>query len=86
MPKGRRANEGLPTGRNVPKNLNEQLAIKEVVSNPAGGEQLTNITLGDPRWTPNAGWVKMQQKVNGSVIHYVYNKVTGAVADFKFVN
>jgi len=58
--------------------------MKQAVSNPAGGEQLKNITLGDPRWTPDAGWVKMRQNVNGIEIHYVYNTKTGAVADFKF--
>ena len=41
--------------------------------------------MGDSRWPGADGWVKMQQ-IEGDVnIHYVYNTITGAVDDFKFV-
>lgn len=72
------------TGRTVPGNLTEQLAMTEVRSAPAGA-QLQRVTMSDSRWMASDGWVKMQQIVNGVNIHYVRNTVTGAVDDFKFV-
>lgn len=72
------------TGRTVPENLTEQLAMTEVRSAPAGA-QLQRVTMSDPRWMTSDGRVKMQQIVNGVNIHYVRNTVTGAVDDFKFV-
>ncbi|MFS0852975.1 RHS repeat-associated core domain-containing protein [Microbacterium sp. 179-I 3D4 NHS] len=73
------------TGRTVPTNLREDLAMREVMSAP-GGRHLANIKLNDPRWPGSEGWVKMQQIVNGVNIHYVRNTATGAVDDFKFVS
>ena len=72
------------TGRTTPENLNEQLAMQEVMSNPGAGKILQNINMNDSRWPAQDGWVKMQQNVNGVVIHYVYNTITGEVDDFKF--
>ncbi|WP_460059485.1 RHS repeat-associated core domain-containing protein [Pseudolactococcus yaeyamensis] len=78
------------TGRVVANNLNEQLAMKEVMSAPlSNATELTNIKLNDTRWHHSDGWVKMQnivrlnngEKVN---IHFVYNKNTGQFDDFKF--
>ncbi len=40
--------------------------------------------MNDSRWPASQGWVKMEQKINGVNVHYVMNKLTGAVADFKF--
>jgi filamentous hemagglutinin len=40
--------------------------------------------MTDPRWPAQDGWVKMQQNINGIVIHYVYNTITGQSDDFKF--
>lgn len=40
--------------------------------------------LTDQRWLAREGWVKMQQVEGGVTIHYVWNKRTGAVDDFKF--
>ncbi len=82
------------TGRTVPANLNEQLVMKEAMSNPAGGERLKKVPMNDPRWNKQDGWEKMQHvkvltdqgetKIN---IHYVgkwENDVLQAVDDFKF--
>ncbi|EIW21669.1 hemagglutinin repeat-containing protein, partial [Pelosinus fermentans] len=73
------------TGRITPKNLNEQLAIKEVLSNPLNGaKELNSITMTDSRWLAQDGWVKMSRNVNGVEVHFVYNKITNAFDDFKF--
>ncbi|WP_344108447.1 hypothetical protein [Kribbella alba] len=40
--------------------------------------------MTDPRWPGSDGWVKMTQNVNGTEIHYVMNRGTGQVDDFKF--
>ncbi len=72
------------TGRTVAGNLTEQLAMEEVVSSPAG-QQLTRVVMSDARWPAADGWVKMSQNVNGVEIHYVFNTVTKAVDDFKFI-
>ena len=71
------------TGRTVSNSLNEQLAMKQAMSDPAAGRQL-RITMTDPRWLAKDGWVKMSQNVNGNEIHYVRNTITGQVDDFKF--
>jgi len=95
-------NKNLPlgrgsTGRTVARNLHEQLAMKEVMSNP---NPLTNganilegkkITMSDPRWLAKDGWVKVQKIVRNVNlrgddvnVHYVWNKLTSQVDDFKF--
>ncbi len=71
------------TGRAVPNNLQEQLALQQAMSNPTAGVELP-ILLGDSRWPAADGWVKMSQNVNGVEIHYVRNTSSGAVDDFKF--
>jgi hypothetical protein len=68
-----------------PTNLKEQLAMEQAQSNPAAGRVITRITMSDPHWLAEEGWVKMQQNVNGVVIHYVYNPLMDAVDDYKFV-
>ncbi|TYQ15496.1 UNVERIFIED_CONTAM: RHS repeat-associated protein [Acetivibrio alkalicellulosi] len=77
------------TGRVLPNNLNEQMAMEQVLSNPLKGATQLPIKMTDPRWLDADGWVKMQNIVetsNGSRvnIHFVYNKITGVVDDFKF--
>ena len=76
------------TGRTEPLNLNEQLAMEQVRSNPSAGTPITSITLNDPRWPSSEGWVKMQQIVptsHGDInIHYVYNQTLNLYDDFKF--
>lgn len=51
------------TGGYVPSNLNEQLAMEQVMSNPSGGKEI-NVPMTDPRWRAKEGWVKMAQNVN----------------------
>ena len=72
------------TGRTEPRNLTEQLAMKEAQSNPTAGRVLRNIIMKDSHWPTGEGWVKMQQNINGVVIHYVYNPALNAVDDYKF--
>ena len=73
------------TGRTEPANLKEQLAMEQARSNSGAGRVLTRIAMNDSRWPAEEGWVKMQQNVNGVVVHYVYNPGMDAVDDFKFV-
>ncbi|KAF1084288.1 tRNA(Glu)-specific nuclease WapA precursor [Sporotomaculum syntrophicum] len=79
------------TGRTVANNLNEQLAMKEVMSNPL--ENATKVPLKngmtDSRWLGTDGWAKMQRVITTSdgkniTIHFNYNEITGAFDDFKF--
>ena len=76
------------TGRNLPNNLTEQMAMYQVQSNPLQNATQLPFKLGDTRWLDSEGWVKMQSIVENSngktVIHYVYNTKTGAFDDFKF--
>ena len=78
------------TGRTVANNLTEQLAMKEIMSNPAAGQIIKRMKpLTDPRWS---GWRKMQYEHIGldgtkTIIHYNgkwQNGVLKAVDDFKF--
>jgi hypothetical protein len=77
------------TGRNIPNNLNEQLAMKQVQSDPLNGATKIPIQLKDTRWPSNEGWAKMQNIIETSegkvTIHFNYNANTGAMADFKFI-
>lgn len=80
------------TGRTEAENLNEQLAMKQVMSNPlSGAKELTNIKMNDSRWLSSDGWAKMERTIRLSdgakvVIHFVYNTITGVFDDFKFKN
>jgi hypothetical protein len=75
------------TGRVDPRNLQEKLAMDEVMNNPQG-KVLESIQMTDKRWPASEGWVKMQQIVESSQgkvnIHYLKNVRTGVVDDFKF--
>jgi len=76
------------TGRAIAANLTEQLAMKEIMSNPTLGKTVMT-GMKDSRWL---GWNKMQYThtaLNGTktTIHYVgkfENGVLKAVDDFKF--
>ncbi|GED66266.1 hypothetical protein MKX57_15310 [Lysinibacillus sp. FSL M8-0216] len=75
------------TGRTIPNTLDEQLAMKQVLSNPLeGAKDLSDyIKMSDKgRWEAKDGWIKMSNNVNGNEIHFVYNTVTGKFDDFKF--
>ncbi len=76
-------------GRVLPNNLNEQMAMQQVMSNPLNGANQLPFKMTDTRWSYTDGWVKMQNIVkhaDGSQtnIHYVYNKITGIFDDFKY--
>ncbi|WP_213804948.1 RHS repeat-associated core domain-containing protein [Granulicella sp. dw_53] len=72
------------TGTRLATTVAEQLALEEAASNPTTGKVLTNIVLKDPRWPATAGWVKKElTSPGGVVVHWVYNTITGAAADFK---
>lgn len=75
--------EQKSTGRTAPKDLKEKLAIEEAMANP-GGSHAKGMEMKDPRYPAKDGWIKMEQEVNGTKIHYIKNTKTGAVADFKF--
>ncbi|MFF3401491.1 hypothetical protein ACFYW6_23640 [Streptomyces sp. NPDC002659] len=70
-------------GRTAAGGRNEQKAIDLVKEYPEYGNQLP-LTMKDPRWPAEDGWVKMEQVVNDVGIHYVYNTRTRASDDFKF--
>lgn len=72
------------TGDTVAQSLKEKLAMDEAMSNPSAGREITNIILKDERWPATEGWIKMKNNVNGVEIHYVMNKITGHVDDYKF--
>ena len=65
----------LSKGTTLARNLNEQLAIEQAMTNPLAGNVLA-LKLNDLRWPSSSGWVKMQQIITpGSEninVHYVY--------------
>jgi hypothetical protein len=78
------------TGRTNPMNLNEQLAMESVKSNPLSEATRVPLEMTDPRWPSEQGWVKMQRVFRFSdgtstTIHFVYSDILGLVDDFKFV-
>ena len=82
------------TGRTEPKNLYEQLAMKEVMSDPLNGArnlEEEGLIMTDLRWLAEEGWVKMARNIecpDGTHIdiHYVYNKLLNLFDDFKFID
>jgi len=83
---GRGSTANPSKGSTLPRNLREQLAIEQAMSNPTAGKVLA-VPMTDPRWPASEGWVKMQQMIYPSGapinVHYVYNKITGEMDDFK---
>jgi len=82
------ANRGS-TGRIIANDLNEQLAMQQVKSNPLFRATEILIPMNDSRWLGTDGWVKMQNIVKLSDgtqinIYFVYNKVLNLVDDIKF--
>jgi RHS repeat-associated protein len=80
------AESAMSTGRTTPRNLEEQLAMEEVMSNPKGTTPPRMPQMSDTKNNLFAedGWIKRTQNVNGVEIHYVENTKTGKVLDFKF--
>ena len=90
----------ISTGRTEPRDLQEKLAMEEVLSDPLkGAKKAKGVVMNDPRFKVEDGWVKMQREIlnyskdfkkkNPEVhekitIHFNYNEITGEVADFKF--
>jgi len=87
----RLAGRGNSGGRTTPNNLNEQLAMQEVMSDPLrGSTKIMDRPLSDPRWLGSEGWVKKQRVFHFSdgthtTIHFNFNEVLHLVDDFKFV-
>jgi hypothetical protein len=71
------------TRRSEPRNLSEQLAREQVLADPGAGVQI-DVTMRDPRWPADEGWVKMRQNAGEHQLHYVLNRRTGAIDDVKF--
>ncbi|UCB33322.1 Pre-toxin domain with VENN motif protein (plasmid) [Duffyella gerundensis] len=71
----------------VPRDLNEQIVLKQVQENPAAGEKLIGMN-NDPRFPASAGFQKMQvvqknAKGESITVHYQYNFTTGKAYDMK---
>lgn len=90
-PLGRGSTASLRNGTTLARNLREQLAIEQAIANPLGGRQIRSIIMNDSRWLASDGWVKMEQVIQSggregpTIVHYVYNTITGAIDDFKIV-
>ena len=60
------------------------------MANPTAGRELA-LKMTDPRWPASEGWVKMQQVIQSggregaTNVHYLLNKASGAIDDFKIV-
>jgi|GEM_PF-587491 len=80
------------TGRIVPNNIKEQMAMRYVKADPlTEATVLTELKLSDKRWPASEGWTKMQrvfrttgEKNTVITIHFNYNKLTNEFDDFKF--
>ena len=75
------------TGRTTAANLTEQLAMKEIMSNPGAGKTLIQkMTDASGRWD---GWSKMSNRTaHGVEIHYNAlwkDGVIKSIDDFKFI-
>jgi len=88
-PLGRGSTADPAKGTTLPRNLREQLAVEEAMSRPQAGVSPRGLTLKDARWPAEEGWIKMQQIVKpggGEInVHYVWNRINGAVDDFKII-
>lgn len=66
----------------------EDIAMREVKSNPLVDSFEVPVEMTDVRWRKEDGWVKKQRtfKTRDSVIniHFNYNTKTGEFDDFKF--
>jgi hypothetical protein len=78
------ASSTVSTGRTAPRNLKEQIAMREVKANPSGRELPVRMSDKKNNLMAEDGWVKKAQNVDGVEIHYVENIRTGEITDFKF--
>ena len=73
------------TGRSVPKNLKEELAMLEALSDPEAGKWLEGLVNDSKHgWFEKDGWRKYSQNNGGVEVHYLYNWITKELDDFKF--
>lgn len=68
------------------QNLEEQLAIKEAMSNPEIGKRLNNIELKDFRWPSSEGWEKFEYTHSNILENKIVNtnKMDKPVGGLKF--
>ena len=59
--------------------------MMDVMRKPQIGKEL-RVPMTDKRWHMNEGWFKVARNIDGVEIHWVRNKRTGQVDDFKFKN
>ena len=75
------------TGRAEPISLYEELAMRDVMSDPLDGAENVNVKMSDPTWFEN-GWIKLQRRFKTSKgtinIHFIYNEILNVFDDFKF--
>ncbi|KAA6318002.1 MAG: hypothetical protein EZS28_055007, partial [Streblomastix strix] len=92
--------EGVSAGRREPRDLQEQLAMKEVIADPLkGAKECQGLIMNDPRYPAEQGWKKMRREFfNYSKserhlhpeyhqpihIHFIHNVNTGEILDFKY--
>lgn len=63
------------------------MTMTQARSDPEQGEVIKlKDKMKDKRWESDKGWEKMRQRHNGVEIHYVRNKYTHEVDDFKIVD
>jgi len=78
------------TGRTTANTHEELNAMNKVLDAPLNGaKEITSVQMADSRWLKSDGWVKMEKVTINSdgsktIIHFNYNKTTGAFDDFKF--
>ena len=77
------------TGRTDANSLFEQLAMKQVKSNPLEySYPISKISMHDSRWPAADGWIKMEAIIYSSdgktkaTIHFVYNTSQNLFDDF----
>lgn len=87
-PLGRGSTANQIEGTTLPRNVREEMAVKQVMSNPQSGTVLP-LRMNDQRWPHSDGWEKRTQTVNSGgesiTVHYVRNTKTGDIDDFKIV-
>jgi hypothetical protein len=71
------------TGRTMPMNENEAMAMLKVMEDPYVGRRL-GMTMGDSRWPVEEGWMKFERIYGGVKIHYLYSPLLDEFDDFKF--
>ncbi len=58
--------------------------MRYAMDNPKRGLVLRDVQMADQRWPASEGWEKVAINYRGVEIHFVRNRLSGAVDDFKF--